>query len=270
MKNIKSILNIFTVLTLVVLTASCSIYRLDDNTEASNTDYSAKENFEYTYKINQEQIVSLQAVSGTIEIEAADDLDSVKIWGERICESDSEDDALESLGNLRVEIERFSQKIEIETIQPHNSQGRNYKVNYKLLIPKSWQSVISQVNGSIDMDSCEEDVVISATNGEIRLRDIKASTTIALVNGNITADVEIPDNGGCQFSAVNGSILLKIPKATDAAFSAEVVNGVVSCSGLTMTNTTSSNKKITGTIGSGDGTIALQAVNGNINVLGKE
>lgn len=270
MKNIKPIARIFALFTLIILTASCSIYRLDDNTEAENTDYKAKENFEFTYKVNQEHIVSLQAVSGTIEIKAEDDLDSVKIWGERICESDSEEDALENLENLRVEIERSNKKIKIETIQPNNSHGRNYKVNYKLIIPKSWQSVISQANGLIDLDSCEEDVIISAANGEIRLDDIKANTSVSLQNGNITADVEIPDSGSCQLSAVNGLINLQIPKETDAAFSAKVVYGAVRCSGLTMTKTASSNNKITGTMGSGDGMIELSAVNGNINVLGKD
>lgn len=106
------------------------------------------------------------------------------------------------------------------------------------------------------------------TNGNITMRGMHGSLHAELVNGNVLAEMILPVNGVCEIGAVNGVIGLHIPKTTSAEFDAEVSNGAISLTGLALQATVTSPKSVHGRLGSGEGRIALQTVNGNIEVAG--
>ena len=65
------------------------------------------------------------------------------------------------------------------------------------------------------------------------------------------------------------SIVSEIPKSTSATVDARIVNGLIAVRGLDLSRLTVSNRSISGRLGSGDGTITLRVVNGNLSLIGK-
>ncbi|MGB2989370.1 MAG: hypothetical protein WBC98_05380, partial [Candidatus Zixiibacteriota bacterium] len=63
-------------------------------------------------------------------------------------------------------------------------------------------------------------------------------------------------------------IELDIPQNTSAEFSATVVTGTISISDLILQNQVSTPGSLSGTVGSGEGTISLNVVTGSVSVKG--
>jgi len=105
-------------------------------------------------------------------------------------------------------------------------------------------------------------------NGQVNLDEIIGSASVSLVNGQIVAEVTPPKGGIISMSVVNGGIDLDIPQYTSAQFSASVVNGTISMYDLVLIGLVSTPTSLTGTLGTGEGTIALSTVNGSISVSG--
>ena len=89
-----------------------------------------------------------------------------------------------------------------------------------------------------------------------------------VTNGQIDGKMTLPAHGSFDLQTTNGAINLSIPKATSANVSAQVTNGNVRISDLSMTNMTSTSKKVVGKLGDGEGSIKLKTTNGNINITG--
>jgi DUF4097 and DUF4098 domain-containing protein YvlB len=153
-------------------------------------------------------------------------------------------------------------------------------------MPDDWEALVNNVNGNVLIDSPAGKVSIGLVNGNVQLREISetisvgltngnvvlakiiGNTFIALVNGNIDASLTLPQQGTCEMSTVNGTINLQIPQSTSAQFSAEVVTGSISTSGLIVHDKTTTPTSVRGRLACGEGKIALKTVNGNIIVKG--
>ena len=62
---------------------------------------------------------------------------------------------------------------------------------------------------------------------------------------------------------------MSIPTSTSAEFSADVAGiGAIIVSDLDIKDSLSTSKSLTGTLGNGEGSIALNSVNGNIEIIG--
>jgi hypothetical protein len=119
------------------------------------------------------------------------------------------------------------------------------------------------------VESITDTVVIENVNGPVSATDIEGNTRVTVVNGQIEASVTIPSNGYIIMNVANGSIDLGIPQETSAQFSATVAIGDITISSLSLTNETTTANSVTGTLGSGDGTISLVITNGSITVTGE-
>ena len=92
---------------------------------------------------------------------------------------------------------------------------------------------------------------------------------IDLVAGTIEGEVTLPLNGAIDMKTVTGDINLVIPVNTSAEFSAAVNIGSISDSNLVLQNEVRTATFLSGTLGSGQGTITLETeVIGNISVSG--
>ena len=252
----------------------------------SGTDFSASELFDYEIEVENQKSFRLSGINGSIDITGNTDLETVKIWGKRTVRSESIEDAEEHLDYLEVSITENSSEIYVKTVQPRKSHGRNYEVTYHVQIPESWEVIVENVNGNVEVYSVEENVSINLTNGDIRIEDISGNVSICLTNGNtrlreifgnvyvgvtnggITGKLTLADNGICQLSTVNGQIDLEIPINSSANFSAAITNGNISISDLVLTNLNMTRSSATGRLGDGKGSISLEVVNGQINVKG--
>lgn len=282
-KNTLTIIVLF-ILSLALI-SSC-IVSPDIEDEHRDNKYTASQDFSYNVYITTQNQLILNAINGTIEISGVTEADSIKIWGEMRVASDTKEDAENSLDNLSVNISETESRIEVETQQPSKTYGRNYQVFYHILIPQTWKVIVNSVNGPIYISNIQNEVKSTSTNGDciienvigdvttilvngsMRLWDLSGDIYSSLTNGNINSKVQLPNNGVCKLHTVNGGISLSIPKSTSTDFSAQVQNGTISITNLTIQTTTSSSKSIIGRIGDGEGDIELTTVNGNIIVSG--
>ena len=233
-----------------------------------NNNYIAEADFHYDTGVTNQVRLRIQGVSGSITINGREDFDSVIVEGVRSVGSETLDDAEEHLPYLQVEFEVLSSEIRVKTIQPDNSYGRSYVVDYEITLPYQFEVIASSVNASVSVDSINSNLTISNVNGQVYLDNIIGSVAASLVNGTVTASITIPSDGIIAITNVNGGIDLSIPVNTSADFEASLVNGNIYISNLDFQNEQITNHSVEGTLGSGDGDIALTTVNGNITARG--
>lgn len=250
---------------LVLFYAGCDNY---NPFQVDSTKYRAEESFSFTVNPDNQDHLTLTAINGSVEVIGVAGSDVVEISGLRIVNSESASDAEKYLEKLDVNIRINGDKVEVETEQPSNSGGREFIVEYQIRMPAEWDFELNHTNGEVEVDSIAGTVDINNVNGNIGLHETRGNLFIDLTNGQVTGKVSGSGVGVCRFSLVNGQIGLSIPKATDASFSAAVTNGRVSVNNLVMTNLTSRQNSVRGTIGNGQGEITLRVINGNIDVAG--
>ena len=192
----------------------------------------------------------------------------MSIWGERKVASESVSDAQEHLKYLQVEVTEGEDRISVKTVQPNQSDGRGYVVDYYIYLPPNWNLMVIQVNGEIEVNNSTGETSIQNVNGNIQLNNINGNIVSSLVNGNINGTISLPQDGICYLNTVNGMIQIAIPGETSAEFLAQVVNGSIIVTDLVLNNMSNSAQKISGTLGTGDSDIDISSVNGSIDVCG--
>lgn len=213
-------------------------------------DVVAQESFYYEVNVSAQTRLRLEGINGEVTVTGIDGQASVRIEGERRVESDSSSDAEAHLRELEVRVDDFGNEVFVETIQPKDSDGRNYIVNYRISVPRDMEVMLGHINGNI------------------YLRDLAGSSLVDLVNGRVEGRLSLPPDGLMDISTVNGTLDLDIPTDTSARVAANVVNGSINVHNLSLRDSTSTKTSLRGTLGSGRGRIDLNAVNGTIEVRG--
>jgi hypothetical protein len=274
---------------MLALTLACISCTDDDDNhngnQVNNTDYSASADFRVAIPLADLTNLSLEAVSGEIVILGVPNFmqDSIIVQGERRVESDSDADAQAHLQYLQVLTNASEHILSVRTDQPEQTEGRNYIVEYHIEVPEEFIVTASQVNGTVWINDMNADVIVSAVNGNLHVSG--AGTAAAnvvngflsfesyvgtvhgsVVNGGIHAEVSLPLEGNCDLSITNGNIDLELPDTTSAHISANVVNGQIEVRDFTVSNPVITPHSFIGILGVGDGSITLDAVNGNILV----
>ena len=216
----------------------------------SNTNSVAAEPFAFEVGAQGRIRLRLEGVNGTISVIGDSAARSVSIVGERRVGSESMEDAQSALQLLEVKVSELANEIFVETVQPQENQGRNYVVDYNVTLPRNFE------------------VSIMNTNGNVAVREMVASTYVELINGQIDGRVDLPQDGMIELSTVNGPIALDIPHNTSADFSANVSNGRIELSNLTLRNEERTTTSVQGRLGDGRGMITLRTVNGDIKAEG--
>lgn len=234
----------------------------------SNTDFVAKASFSYGVEVTDHTFLSLEGINGNVAITGLSDADSVIVAGEKRVGSESMQDAEEHLQQLHVSVSEAQSGVFVKTIQPDQTYGRSYVVDYNITLPMNLDVAVINTNGAVDIDSVNGSVSVENVNGQVDLDEIIGSVSAQLVNGQVSAKVTPPKGGIISMSTVNGGINLEIPQYTSAQFSAIVVNGTFSISNLVLIGMVTTPNSISGTLGTGEGTIALSTVNGSISVSG--
>jgi len=266
MKRI-TLLAVFTLAALITINSCSDGSGLNFKTEIDNTDHAVFENFSHFVGINNQTRFILEGINGSIKISPTNEI-AATITGERKVQSESVEDATNYLELLKVVVEDRGDEVYVYTDQPGDTDGRILTVNYIIKIPTSWNTVISNTNGGLQIDSISGNINVNIVNGSIVLNEINASVNLELVNGTILSQIILPDDGTCLMDLTNGTIGLSIPQATNATLNAGVINGSVNVTDINAQNIASTTSSFEGTLGTGTGTIDLDAVNGDINVDG--
>jgi DUF4097 and DUF4098 domain-containing protein YvlB len=240
----------------------------DDGVEGPNNRFSAQDTFSVDVTKSSRRGLNLQAASGSITVSGLPGATAVSVFAITRVESDSQADADARISQIEVEVDSTADAVLVETVQPNNTQGRNYIVDYTITCPVDFQVVVASANGSIVVRDIDGGVSIGAANSGVVLDDVVGDTEVILANGTIDGRVTIPTNGTINMNAANGKINLEIPQSTSAQFLAVAGNGSVTVVGLFLQNSVIEPNRVSGVLGAGDGTVTLNAANGEIYVEG--
>jgi len=215
-----------------------------------NTDFVASESISFNLATAGRTRLMLAGINGSVVVTGAPAASSVTIGGERRVGSDSLVDAQAQLPNLQVEVQEVGNDIIVRTVQPQNSGGRSYVVDYQISVPAALALSIVHVNGSIEVSGMSSNV---ETN---------------LVNGRTEAKLQVPAGGVIDLEGENGDIDLHVPLGTSAALSAQVSIGTILLQDHFLQNEVRSNTMLQGTLGTGGASVNLKTTNGSIRVDG--
>jgi DUF4097 and DUF4098 domain-containing protein YvlB len=125
-------------------------------------------------------------------------------------------------------VQDSTDKVVVKTIQPGQTEGRDYIVDYTITLPQ------------------HKNVNVHGVNGTVTLNDIYNSVTVELVNGDVDSKVTLPLDGTIDMGAGNGNIKLDIPRNISAQFASSVVNGKINISNLNLQNKVETSKSVSG------------------------
>ncbi len=269
MKYKSIIYSIAYVFLTAILLSSCSSDGDSGVSQVSNTNFEAVESFNFVVPVLNQTLFTLIGVNGEINISGDAGANSVTITGVKRVLSDSVEDAQANLQNLTISVLDLPNEIRVETVQPSISGGRSYIVNYTVTLPKFLKNNVTNLNGTVALDSIDNDVTVLNMNGTAALTNINGSASASILNGLIQGDVTLPLNGVIELTTLNGDIDLEIPVTTTAVLSASVTIGTITTQNLVLNNVVSTPTFLSGTLGSGQGTIQLETKQtGNITLTG--
>lgn len=235
-----------------------------------NTRPADEEPFSREIELHSQTALRLEASSGTIAVTGTPGAASISITGVRRVEANTLEDATAHLAELDVEVDSSSPtEVVVRTVQPERELGRNYIVNYTIVLPEGLDVDVDTFSGDITVRSIKADVRISSWNGRIQAEAIAGNADLSLWNGHITASVTLPPGGQIDMTVWNGNIDLTTPQTTSALFDARVgMTGRITLTNLWLSNETVTPGWRSGTLGGGDGRISLGVTNGTIHAHG--
>jgi len=268
MKITSRINTIITFLIVITLSNGCGSDS-SDSISITPKEYTVEEPFTFDVNITNQVILKLTGINGEVDITGTSDSTTVKVSGTKRVDSNiSNTDAEQQVQDIEVRVLDSTNEISVESIQPKDTDNRNYTVDYAITLPEKFQVQVINVNGAVILDSIENDVTVNLVNGQVTLLDTIGSSSINIVNGAMECRVTLPLNSTVKLNTVNGNINLSIPAATSADFSAKVSNGSINTSSLVLQNEIRTATTLSGVLGSGQGTIFLETTNGNISASG--
>jgi DUF4097 and DUF4098 domain-containing protein YvlB len=274
----RSLINFFakTIFALALLTACGGGSDINFNFEGnnwpwpwqSNADFFINKQLSQNVDVTDPKNLILEGVNGEIKITGQPGGDSVMVTAMARVGSDTIEDAQMGLEQLDVNVTEEEDLISVQTIQPKNTNGRQYVVDYTIIIPSDLTVNVSSVNGHVIIEDIDNSVFVVLTNGNVDFSNIYGDATVSVANGNINGTITLPSDGEVMISTVNGDIDLGIPTSTSAELFGLVNNGTIGWDNLDLGNVQSTNKSLQGTLGSGAGLIDLTTVNGHISIVG--
>jgi hypothetical protein len=250
-----------------ILIVPLAFVACEDNLTGVNNQ-TAQEPFEFAADASGATVLYLDAINSEITITGVGADDSVRVDGVREVRSNSTADAEERLDDLQVLWEVIGDTVYIETVQPVDTEGRTYQVDYNITLPRQFEVIVESANAAIEVASIDEDVYVEVGNGIVVLDDIEGEVFVDVGNGEVLGTVTLPTDGALDVGVGNGIIDIGIPTTTSAEFLANVGNGTISISNLTLQDQQSTNTRLSGRLGAGEGDIRLTVGNGTITVTG--
>ena len=147
-----------------------------------------------------------------------------------------------------------------------NVQDNDVRVTFTVRVPPGVAFTGRTVNGDIAAQSLNGPVDLKTVNGSATL-STTAHGQASTVNGSVRATLGAADwSGELQFKTVNGSLTLDLPPDLNTEVRAGTVNGDIQTDFPLTVSGRFSARRLNGTIGSGGRTLALETVNGSINL----
>lgn len=226
------------------------------------------EPFDYQQDATGRTGFQVRGINGDITVAGVAQSDTLRATGYRRVHNCRRSQAEQWLAQLEVRVSTTADDVVVETVQPLNTSPCTLEVEYELTVPARLAGRVVDVNGNVAVTTLNAGASVTNVNGNVTLAGIAGSTVVRLTNGNVAADVEITGAQAIDLLTVNGNMALTIPTETSATLMATLVNGTISVANLVLMNQVSTGNSLSGTLGAGEGDIALRTTNGNIAVAG--
>lgn len=249
----------FAVPALVLSTTACDIVTADFRHQATAE-------WRKTYDWQSGGRVEIGNINGRIHVEPGEG-NRVEIVAEKKARGASEDAAKQALERIEIREDVSGSTIRVET--KVQSGGLNIggapEVNYTLRVPADAEIRVTSVNGGIDIRGLSGRVKAETTNGGIVARDLTGAVDASTTNGGVEVDLARLE-AGVNLGTTNGGIKLRLPPDARATITASVANGGIDTSGLQVETTSSSRRKLEGTMNGGGTPVHLEGTNGGIRI----
>jgi len=147
-----------------------------------------------------------------------------------------------------------------------NTENNDVTVNFTVAVPAGVHFVANTVNGEIRIAALKSDVEAETVNGSIRI-STSGRAEARTVNGSIDATMGNADwEDDVAFTTVNGGITLELPSEVNAVLKASTVNGEISTDFPLTVQGRFGPRSMRGTLGRGGHELALETVNGSIEL----
>lgn len=229
--------------------------------------YSSRESFDRSSAFQATGEIALENINGDIEI-ATWDKNEIRIEGEKSAKTEEE------LKLIDLSIEVSESRATIIVRQPRRpgaflSNNRiRAAVKFKLTVPTS--AVLAKVattNSNIRIEGVRGPVNASTVNGSIRARGLASSAHFETVNGSIESEFrQVGADQKISGEAVNGRVVIRLPKDAGFAFHGSTVNGSVQCDFPLERSGGKSRKSVSGTMGDGRAKVEAETVNGSVHL----
>ncbi len=219
---------------------------------------------------------TLENKNGSVEVEGWDK-NRVEVQARIKIKAPSKSSALKLADKLRFDVDNSPEEVVIKVKYPRirltrfldifRSGGHSVKVSFKVMVPKSCDVTVKNVNGGIGVSRVSGEFDLETVNGGIEIDAVEAFGNASTMNGSISCMVrEFPDGADLSLKGTNGSIMLLLPWELNAVIDAKCVNGAVKVRFPFTGDVELKRWRFRGTVGDGRGSLKLRTINGSIKV----
>jgi len=211
-------------------------------------------------------LLTIAARAGNIRIAGVAGNDVVQIEGVKRVVASTRSRAEAALAALDLETTTAGGHSRLETVQP--ADGLRYEIDLTLTIPPLLDLTITSDRGEIDVKGVGGELLVDSNKGNVTLCDVEGDITLTMRQGNAVVLAELALLGEVDVVVDRGDVTLFVPFDTSAELSASTGDGDIRVLDLPLTDMTSDDGSLTGTLGEGTGRIGLSTNTGDIGVAG--
>ena len=228
---------------------------------------------------------SAQTHNGSITIVGTETADC-NLTATIVARAGSEEDAQKLAEQTQITLEPFGNKLTAKIKRPHLVLNHSIQVSLDAKLPNQTDLQLTTHNGAVKIDNITGQITATTHNGNVFASQISGNTKLKTHNGSVTGkqlsgDINFRTHNGkinaayaksappvCDVSLTthNGGINFTAVPNYSAAIDATTHNGSINTKLPITVIGTVNKRKLTGTIGTGQGKLHLETHNGSISI----
>lgn len=121
------------------------------------------------------------------------------------------------------------------------------------------------VSGGLEAQAVGGNLTVTSVSGDVTVSDSRLdAVTVKTVSGEITIDADAV--GSATLNTVSGAVALRLPEDAAVSLEAVTVNGRLDCA-FPLADSTSTKRRLSGSIGGGGQALRCRTVSGDVAVL---
>lgn len=218
--------------------------------------------FNQTYPLQPGGSFELQNVNGPVEVHGWE-RNEVEIHAVKSAKQNESD-----LDRVSIEVNAGPDAVSVFTRYPQN-EGVEVAVEYSVNIPFGARvRHLGTVNGTLKVAGVETVEDLRTVNGNIEVYEGGGGVHARTTNGNVHLELtHLGDDKGMSAETTNGSVILALPRDTDADIEARSMNGNFYSELPLSLESTQRPREVHGKLGRGGAPVRLNTVNGGIRIV---